>query len=81
VKGGNGSHTPCLKGRGAFIDCSEVRNCCSITLQSGLSYMTSGAQRMRKSVCRGWTGLHGHSSQLLGSEVEGARDGSWCCHA
>jgi hypothetical protein len=45
VKGRNGSRTPCLKGRGTFIDCL-------------------GAQRLRMSVCRGWTGHPGLSSWL-----------------
>jgi hypothetical protein len=43
VKGGNGSGTPCLKGRRPFIDRSGSANYGSITLQLGLSYMTSGA--------------------------------------
>jgi hypothetical protein len=41
--------------------------------------MTSGAQRLRKSVHRGWAGLPERSSWPPGTEVEGARDGSWCC--
>jgi hypothetical protein len=43
--------------------------------------MTGGAQRLKKSVHRGWTGLPGYSSLFSGAKVEGARDGSWCCHA
>jgi hypothetical protein len=43
VKGGNGSRTPCLKGRGPFIDRSGgSANCGLVTLQSGLSYMNCG---------------------------------------
>jgi hypothetical protein len=38
--------------------------------------MTSEAQILRKSVHRGWTGLPRHSSELSGTEVEGAQDGS-----
>jgi hypothetical protein len=43
--------------------------------------MTSGAKRLRMSVRRGWTRLPRHSSWFPGTEVEGARDGSWCCRA
>jgi hypothetical protein len=78
VNGGNGSRAPCLKGRGTFIDHSGVPNCGSVTLQSWLSYMTNGARSLRMSIHRDWIGLLGHSSWLLGAEVEGAWDGSWC---
>jgi hypothetical protein len=64
------------KGRGPFIDRSGSANYGSITLQPGLSYMNSGAQRLRKSVHRGGTGLLESSSWFLGAYVEGARDGS-----
>jgi hypothetical protein len=36
---------PYLKGRGPFIDRSESANYGSVTLQTKLSYMTSGAQK------------------------------------
>jgi hypothetical protein len=78
VNGGNGSRAPYLKGRGTFIDHSGVPNCGLVTLQSWLSYMTSGARSLRMSIHRDWIGLLGHSSWLLGAEVEGAWDGSWC---
>jgi hypothetical protein len=42
--------------------------------------MISWAQRLRMSICRGWTWLPRHSSWLPGAEVEGVWDGSWCCH-
>jgi hypothetical protein len=64
------------KGRGPFIDHSESANYGSITLQPGLSYMNSGAQRLRKSVRRGGTGLLESSSWFLSAYVEGAQDGS-----
>jgi hypothetical protein len=44
VNGGNGSHTPCLKGRGPFIDRSGFANCGLVTLQPELNYMANGAQ-------------------------------------
>jgi hypothetical protein len=77
VKGKNGSLTPCLMGRWPFIDHSGSTNCGLVTLQPGLSYMTSGAQRLRMSVRRGRMGLPEHSSWFLGVEVDGARDDSW----
>jgi hypothetical protein len=48
----------------------------SVTLEPRLSYMTSGAERLRMLIHRGWTRLPGHSSWFSGAEVEGARDGS-----
>jgi hypothetical protein len=81
VKGENGSRIPCLKGRDLLYTAQVSANFGSFTLQSGLSYMTSGAQRLRKSVHRGWTGLLGHSSGLSDTEVEGAWDGARCCRA
>jgi hypothetical protein len=57
VKGGNGSRTPCLKGRGLLQTTQGSASYGSISLQPRLSYMTSGAQRLRKSVRRGWTEL------------------------
>jgi hypothetical protein len=47
----------------------------SVTLEPRLSYMTSGAERLRMSIHKGWTRLPGHSSWFSGAEVEGARDG------
>jgi hypothetical protein len=72
---------PYQKGRGPFIDRSGSANYGSVTLQTKLSYMTSGAQKLRMSVCRGWSRLPGCFSWFPGAEVEGARVSSWCCRA